>query len=122
MSNKRIRRKQTKRALEGLDGRIRRLTPGVPIDHDEPIDGPTALAFDDLLAAMQTPEHRAATDRALQATGEEMGRAAVEAAFDAALRAVGEGIARGPAASMSEAELIAAADAAKRAVRKGRPG
>ena len=128
MSNRRIMKKRQKRMLDGLRqefddmgfpagflARIRTLTAGVPIDHDAPIDGAV-----DLMTAMQGLEAGAAVDRAPASTGEQVGRAAVNAAFDAALRAVGEDIAHGPAAAMTEAELIAAADAAKRAVRRER--
>ena len=76
-------------------------------------------AGDRLLARMQTPEHRAATDRALRATPAEMGRAAVDAAeFDAAMRALREDLERSGAAKLSDEELRAgAAVAARRAER-----
>jgi hypothetical protein len=57
MSNRRIRRKWARRALEELQRQS-----------------------DELMAAMQTPEALAAMDRAFTATPEEMGRAAVDAA------------------------------------------
>lgn len=105
----------------GFLARIRALTAGVPIDHDAPAEPGVILPdYGAMIDQMQTPEHRAAVDRALAATGEQLGRAAVNAAFDAAVRAVGEDIARGPAAAMTEAELIAAAEQPKVAVRRAR--
>jgi len=81
--------------------------------------------YDDLLARMQRAEHREAVTRALAATSEEMGRAAVEwAEIEQAMREIRADIARSAGAKMSEADLLAAARAAvaERRARSPRQG
>lgn len=62
---------------------------------------------------------RAAVEKAVAETEQELGDDP-QAEFTAALIAVGESVQRSPAAEMSEAELIAAADVAKRSSRHAR--
>ena len=103
MSNRRIRRKRARRAIDELQAAAARgvdlaaLRANLALSPLERVQANDALLAaieqvrargDAVLAAMQTPEHRAALDRALAATGEQLGRAAVNAAFDAAVRAV----------------------------------
>lgn len=69
--------------------------------------------YDDLLANMQRPEYREAVTRALAATSEEMGRAAVEGAeIEQAMRQIRNETIRSGAPRMSDANLLAAARAA----------
>ena len=62
---------------------------------------------------------RAAVEQAVAETEQELG-SDPQAEFAAALIAVGESVRQSPAAKMSEAELIAAADVAKRSSRRAR--